>query len=223
MISTEQALTRIPLLNSLSPEEHSILTSGATVQEARDGQMLAKTDEKVTRISFIVEGGAKVCRATSEGKEVTIALLGAGAHIGVVSYFSKAKRTTDVIATCRSILLHFDVKALDKHLRLFPALTYRLLISLSQRLNQTAAHLAEDGLFDLNQRLALRLFEMAELVEWENGQKLLVRQRPSHQELANLLGVTREAVTRALKFLDTTGHIEIIDNQVLVNSTPVEG
>ena len=219
-IEIQQAFNKIELLKSLPMQEIANLSKFATIKSVSNGRFLSRSGDAVNEISFILEGAAKVCRASEDGKEVTIALLAAGTHIGIVSLLSGAKRTTDVIATCKSSFLVFEAVQFEQHLRIFPGLTYSLLHSLSGRLEQTTQHLTENSLYDLNRRLALRLLEMAELVELDESERLLVRQRPSHQELANMLGVSREAITRALRYLESKDHIEIADNQVFINSTP---
>lgn len=220
MTDVQEAFDRILVLKELPREEKEALVRAARVDRVPGGRFLSRAGSPVKEISFIIDGYVKICKSDSNGKEATVALLGPGAHIGLVSLLSGNGRSTDVITTCRTSLLSFDAGQFRTFLRHLPNLSHSLLVSVALRLNQTSNHLIELALFDLARRLALRLFEMAEVVELGEGAHLLVRQRPSHQELANMLGASREAVTRALKQLEIEGHIVVDDDQVFVVSTP---
>ena len=220
MIELEQAFNRMAVLRDLLGEERAILLHTARVEQLPGGKFISRKGSPVTEISFVIDGQIKICRSDSNGKEATIALLGPGAHIGLVSLLSGNERSTDVITTCRTSLLSFDADRFQKFLQHMPSLSYKMLTSVSNRLEQTSNHLVELSLYDLSRRLALRLFEMAEVVEFSEEARLLVRQRPSHQELANMLGASREAVTRSLKQLEIDGNIIVEDDQVFVLSTP---
>ena len=221
MISAAEAFARIELLHALPAGERADLERIGGISNAPNGKYLVRAGSAPAQVSILVEGGARVCQANAQGKEETIALLGPGAHIGVVSLLTGSKRATDVIATCRCTLLSFEAKAFSTHLKKHSTLSHRLLESLAARLNETSRHMAENALYSLDQRLALRLLELSEVVELGGEERLLVRQRPSHQELANMLGASREAVTRALRSLEGQGHISVADDQVFVISTPL--
>ncbi len=223
MSQIEDAFNRIRLFKQLPSVERAELIRIARIEQVPSGKFLARKGDPVSEISFLISGALKLCEASPEGKEITIALLGPGAHVGVVSLLGDGKRTTDIIATCRSSLLCFDARVFEKELRRGAQLSYGLLVSVAQRLRETSRHLAESALYTLSSRLALRLLELAEVVELDGEERLLVRQRPSHQELANLLGASREAVTRALGQLEAGGHIRLEDNQVWVYSSAGEG
>ncbi len=223
MHELELAFTKIPLFQNLPLEEKQKLLSIGRLKFASAGKFLTRAGQPVTEVSFILEGGVRLSQASSEGKEVTIALLGPGAHIGVVSSICDIPRNTDVIATSKCSLLFFEASQFLSCLATLPSLAFSMVKSLSQRLNQTSQHLAEHALYELNHRLVLRLLEIAEIVEWDGEEKILVRERPSHQELAHLLGVSREAISRSLKYLEDQKHISVLDDQIIVISTPLEG
>lgn len=206
--------------DSLTQADREALMANAIRRKVRRGTFLSRARTTVTEILILLEGNAKICRATASGKETTIALLGPGAHIGIMTLLTKTARADDVIATCSCQVLAIDAKRFCKLLQVSPSLSFQVMLSLAERLKQTSLHLAENALYGLPQRLALRLFELAELVEFDGKQCLLVRQRPSHQELANMLGVTREAITRALQQLEREEHIIVDDSQIFITSTP---
>jgi CRP/FNR family cyclic AMP-dependent transcriptional regulator len=209
-----------PFFSALTPADREAVIAIATTRKVRSGFFLGRAGTPVTEIFILVDGAAKVCRAVDSGKEVTIALLGPGAHIGVTSLLTNAQRVDDVVATCACHVLAIDASAFRALLQRSSTLSYHMLLSLAERLKQTSQHLADNALYALTQRLALRLFELAQVTDFGGEERLLIRQRPSHQELANMLGVSREAITRALHELEKGKHIRIDEDQIFVISTP---
>jgi len=220
MSEVVKAFEQIRVLRELPDREKAALMQYGRIEKVPGGKFISRAGSPVKDVSFLIDGHVKICKSDSNGKEATLALLGPGAHIGLVSLLSGKGRSTDVITTCRANLLSFDARNFQSLLRQLPNLSYLLLMSVAMRLEQTSSHFVELALFDLSRRLALRLFELAEVVDLGEGSRLLVRQRPSHQELANMLGASREAVTRSLKQLEMDGHIHVDDNQVFIVSTP---
>ena len=220
MDEIRRGISQIPILKGLPAKEQELLAGICKLEKASRGKFLAHAGGVTKDILFLIDGAVKLSQSTPEGKEMIIALLGPGEHVGMVSLLTGVQRPNDVIVTCRSNFLRINAVDFKKILHSLPALSYELLLSLAKRLEQTSRHLAEISLYNLDLRLALRLLELAVIVDIEDRECLLVRQRPSHQDLADLLGVSREAITRSLKKLETDGHIEIADDQIRILSTP---
>lgn len=216
----DTALRRVNFLCALGDEQRERFRSHSSIVKVPAGRLLAKVGSLAEEIYFILQGGAKISNTSREGKEALVAVLPPGAHIGLVSLLSSLPRTTDVLTTCRCTLLRIDGRFFHAELQRSPQLCHSFLCSLAFRLEQTSRHFMEVAILSLNHRLFARLFELAVPTEFDGVEKLLVRERPSHQDLANMLGSSREAITRSLRQLEEAGNIVVEDNQVFVISTP---
>lgn len=214
------ALGSLELLSALRDEDRLRFAAKAQLVEVAPNRILVKVGTVASEVYFVLKGSMKVSTVGRDGKEAIIALLQPGAHIGLVSLLSQISRTTDCVATTRTQLLKIDGDFFLAEIKRLPALSFELMRSLAVRLEQTSRHFTELAILSLPHRLFARLYELADSVPFDDGEQLIVRERPVHQELASMLGVTREAITRTLKLLEDEGNIVVSEDQIFIVSVP---
>lgn len=215
----QQIFIRIPLFADLPQQVIEELISLSKTVLFPKGKFIARQGSQVDFLYFIISGNIKIVQANEKGKELNLALLGAGDHIGLSSMFSGNSRNTDVISVSKSELIQIPSDAFQELLKHNAALSFKLLESVSKRLFETSRHLAESHLCSLEQRLTIRLLEMAEPTEFEEDNLLIINELPSHQELAAMLGVSRESITRTLINLESRGYIETENGQLFLTAS----
>jgi CRP/FNR family cyclic AMP-dependent transcriptional regulator len=97
-----------------------------------------------------------------------------------------------------------------------PQIAVSLLEELASRLRRTDDQVEGLALLDVHHRVAKTLLRMAEDGEQKSPEGILIRKRPTHQQLANMAGTTRETVTRTLKQLQDEGYIRISGRQIFI-------
>jgi CRP/FNR family cyclic AMP-dependent transcriptional regulator len=102
-----------------------------------------------------------------------------------------------------------------------PGLSFALMKELALRLRAASAKIGDLALYDVYRRVARTLKSMAK-PEIENDEEaLVIDERPTHQELANMVGTSREMVTRALKGLEEDGCITVESKRIKVIKMPI--
>lgn len=213
-------LAGLKVFAGLTEQARAEILAEATVKEVKSGGFLMRKGQEGSEVFFLLQGRAKVCRADAKGKEVIIGLLGRGAVIGEIAVLANVPRTADVVALSRCTLLRLSRDSFLKQVGRHAGLGLALLRSCAVMLGRATERISDLTLSDVRVRIVHVLVEMGALVEEDGEEHLIVRERPTHQTLASMIGASRETVTRALSELEADGHIVVEDERVRIFSVP---
>jgi CRP-like cAMP-binding protein len=203
-------------LKDLSDKELTALAKVVVPDNAQAGQYITKEGSKGDGIIILFEGKAKVCKAGERGKQSIIALFGRGGIFGEMSLLTGASRSASLLAVNNCKFFRLSPEDFSKHIKNYSGFSMAIMRSLAVRLRVTSQKLLELSVHDLPTRLIRTLTSMAVPCETMKGMAMQVRERPRHKDLADLLGCTREAVTRAFKTLEEAGVILVEGQQVFI-------
>jgi len=170
------------------------------------GTLLAAQDEPGDALFIVYSGRLKVAVAGDNGREVTLALLRPGDVFGEVSLLDGSPRTANVVAAVDTQVLVLSREAFLEHMRACPQTALNLMKELARRLRRADETIVGLALQDVEGRLSRTLARLAREegdVSVEGG--LLLRRRPTQQELANMVGSSRETVSRTFSSLIRRG------------------
>ncbi len=201
-------LSRTELFGGL---EHGLLKQLAAIAEFRvlsANATIARKGDPGTHLFVIRSGRVKFTAGSSDGREVTLNLLGPGAVFGEVAFADGGTRTADIIAVEPVELLALARRDLLPFLQSHPEIMLQMLAVLSQRLRWMTENFEDSAFLDLPTRLAKRLVFLAHHFGFDTprGRRLAVAL--PHKELASHMNVARESITRALQRWRTAGLIE---------------
>jgi len=162
-----------------------------------------------TKTVFLIKRGrVRIARTTADGKEVTVAMLGPGDMFGEDALFGETERKT--IATCMEETLICKAQADDLFGLLAgnSALALNVAQMLSDRLGEAAATIEDLAYAKISDRL-VHLFErLADEVGRSTADGTFLDLRLTHQDIASIIGSTRETVSLELNQLVRAGHIK---------------
>ncbi len=200
-------LRSIPILAELSEEELERLSQVTHMKKAKKGAYIIHKSDPGSDLMFVADGKAKVSIVSDEGKEVVIALFGRGDFFGEVSVITGEPRSADVVAMEDTVIYYLSSQDFHPHIEKFPGLSRELLRELALRVSASSSKIADLVLYDVYRRVARTLLRIAEPVQEGDKKIHQIEKRPTHQELAAMVGTSREMVTRALKGLEEDGCI----------------
>ena len=177
--------------------EEELATFCPTVQ-FRPGDVIYSPYQFDTVAYFIKEGSAKLYHLDESGKRLTLAILREGQLFGEMALVSGEHRELSAEAMDELVCWEIDREALERRARENPELMYDLLCLFLQRMNEVQVRLQEMVFKDLETRLARTLLHLASQHGLDRGDRLEIDLRITHQELAELVGGTRENVTTLL-------------------------
>jgi CRP/FNR family cyclic AMP-dependent transcriptional regulator len=204
-------LDRIPLFAALTPEAVATLEQHSAVRNFRKNTVVIQKGDESSTLYAVVEGRLKVSISDNEGKEVILNTLGPGDHFGELAILGEGPRTATVITLEDSRLLTMSRSAFLDCLGKHPDIALALIRHLADRVGQLTEQVASLALRDVYSRVRETL--TANAVE-EDGK--LVTGRFTQSEIAQMVGSSREMVSRIFKELREGGYISLDDKRVTI-------
>lgn len=178
-----------------------------TVRRIPGGNPIVTQEEGGDALYIMHSGRAKVVVFGENGREVTLAVLHSSDIFGEMSLFDGRSRSANVVALEPSTTLLLSRDDLLRHVSAHPQTALNLLGEMSRRLRRADESIAELALCDVEERLIRHLIRMAREDATEQADGLLIRRRPTQQDLANMVGSCRETVSRTFNSLARRGLI----------------
>ncbi|MEZ4752767.1 MAG: Crp/Fnr family transcriptional regulator [Bdellovibrionota bacterium] len=207
-------LDLIPIFSKLEANEKQSLEAMLQSRTYEKGSHLMKFGEVGDEMMFIVSGMVNVSLLNDEGKEFIITRLGPGEMLGELALITGDTRSADIVAIEDSVVFILSKSDFLTHAKNYSGMSLCLLIALARRLSYSTQKSGELALLDVYHRLAKVLNEMVD--ESDN----IISARPTHQELAAMVGTSREVVSRALKNMEQQDSIKIDGKRIIINHLP---
>ena len=202
-----QELKSVPLFASLNKDELRFVAQQADEVDVQAGKSLAAEGRFAYEFFVIEDGTAEVTR---EGKHV--ATLGPGDFFGEMSMIDKQPRSASVTTLEASTFLVLTHIAFERCVEQVPRIAQLVMQCLAQRVREADRKIGTLALMDVYGRVASTLLELS---VYSDG-KLMVGEKLSQQDLANMVGASREMVNRILKDLSDRGFISIESKAITI-------
>jgi CRP/FNR family cyclic AMP-dependent transcriptional regulator len=212
----DEVVRRAPLFEALdSDDAEALLTQMSPVRMER-GDILFREGESGDSLYVIGEGKIKLGRSSSDGRENLVAILGPGEMFGELSLFDPGPRTMTATAVAETQLMGLGNDSLTGLLTGRPEVAKALLAALAKRLRRTNEHLADLVFTDVPGRVAKALLDLAERFGRPVDNGVMVSHDLTQEELAQLVGASRETVNKALADFATRGWLKLEARAVLL-------
>ena len=200
----------------LSQETLGDLAKRVWQKEADAGTVIVNQEDTGDQLFVIVSGKVKVVLYGETGREIILSILRGGDFFGEMSLLDRQPRSANVVAVEDSQLLGLDRDAFQTHLSAHPQTALAILAEMSRRLRHADEVIGNLALLDVYARVARTIRDMAQKQGEPVDGGLLIRERPTQQEIAGLIGTSRETVSRALNDFTRRGLLEMSGKQILV-------
>lgn len=215
----ESILAQVPLFSDLPDEGLAELATKLHRRRFEHDQIIFHKNDPGSTLYIIISGKVKIALPSSDGENVLVALLSTGDFFGELSLFDGEPRSATSIATEPTDILTLDRDDLIKYLSESPKASTAILAELSLRLRRTDELLSDAAFCNLSTRLSKRILDLSDRYGQpnENGETK-INMRLRQQDLADMVGATRESVNKMLKtykqkkLIDVQrGYITILD------------
>lgn len=213
---TSDPVHAAPLFESLDEETTRALRAAMVEVRLRRGEVLFAEGEPGDRSYVIAEGKIKLGHTAPDGRETIIAVLGPGEMLGELSLFDPGPRAATATAIAPSRLLEMRHEDLQVFLEGRPQLSAQLLQGLAQRLRRTNAALADLVFSDVPGRVAKALLDLASRFGERVDEGVRVVHDLTQEELAQLVGASRETVNKALAEFGNRGWLRLEGRAVVI-------
>jgi CRP/FNR family transcriptional regulator len=216
---SDDVLRETPLFESLSEEDASALRSGIIDVHLDRGERLFTEGDAGDKLYIILTGKIKLSRAAPDGRENLLSVHGPGEMFGELSLFDPTPRTASATAVTDATLAALTHVDLRSWLATRPEVAMHMLGALAQRLRRINEIKADLVFTDVPGRVAKALLDLANRfgVQQEGG--IQVNHDLTQEELAQLVGASRETVNKALADFAARGWIQLAAKSVLLVDT----
>ena len=212
MLSNLDLIRRVPLFSLLTVEQAQGIADSVVKRRFRRGELVVEHGRKSNALYILLTGRARVLTADSRGREVILAVLQSGDYVGEMSLIDNEPHSATVRAEVQTDMLILGRNEFARCLPESSSLSYAILRGLVARLRAADRQIESLALLDVYGRVARALLDMAE----DEGELRVIRNKVSRQDLAKVVGASREMVSRVMKDLEERGMIETRDNGSVV-------
>lgn len=214
----QSALREVPLFSEFSAQELKVLEKTSEILKFDKNQEIVHRDETGDTFFFILDGKVKVILTGNDDKEFIVDVLRTRDFFGELSLLDGEPRSATVVAlqTTEVLCLRRDdfIDAIKKH----PEICIKMMIDLSRRLRKSNQHIENLVFKDVCSRLAKMLMSQADATGISRDNSVFLQLEYSRTEMANLIGTTRETLTRALKTLQGMGFLKVKQKTILITN-----
>lgn len=201
-MTERRILETTQLLGALPPEALETLRTKSTLRDVARNEVLFRQGEAASELFGIVTGRVAILTKSPDGRESLVAVLEEGALFGELSLFDDGPRSADARALEATQLLVLDHAAVRAAIEAQPQLLWVIVRMFARRLRATDDSLADAVFLDVPARTAKRLLEIA-------GSEDQFRLPMTQEDLAGLVGASRERVNKALSLFTKLGWLSV--------------
>jgi CRP/FNR family transcriptional regulator, cyclic AMP receptor protein len=219
MAHEDDPLSQAPLFEALSEADARALRANvATVVLSRGDRLFSEGDDG-DKLYIILKGKIKLTRAAPDGRENLLSVHGPGEMFGELSLFDISPRTASATAITDTTLAGLGHADLRAFLASRPEVAMHMLGALAQRLRRINDIKADLVFTDVPGRVAKALLDLSERFGVQQETGIQVNHDLTQEELAQLVGASRETVNKALADFAARGWIQLSAKSVLLLDT----
>jgi CRP/FNR family cyclic AMP-dependent transcriptional regulator len=210
-VSLIPILQRVPLFSQLSAAELQRVVDVARERAYPRNSVILFEDDPGDALYVVATGQVKVVLIGEDGREVILSVMGPGEFFGEMSLLDDEPRSAHVIAMEDSSLAVLRREDFESILTATPQIALALLRELSRRLRRADEKVGSLVLLDVQGRVARLLLDMA----GEEGGERITR-RLTHHTIAQMIGSSRETVSRTMRDLTDKGLIAVQRRDIVI-------
>jgi CRP/FNR family cyclic AMP-dependent transcriptional regulator len=205
-------LKAVPLFSSCPDEQLRMLAAVVTRKSTPRSTTVMASGDVTDSLYIVLSGRLKVLMSDAEGKEVILSILGPGEFFGEMGLLDDSPRSASVVSIEPCELLSITKRDFKKCLAENFAMALAVMRGLVRRLREADRKIGSLALLDVYGRVARLLLDMSETVE---GEKIVTKRLPK-QDIAKMIGASREMVSRVMKDLQMGGYIEMRGSNIVL-------
>ncbi|MBI5543851.1 MAG: Crp/Fnr family transcriptional regulator [Deltaproteobacteria bacterium] len=214
-----ELLKRVTIFADLDDAALVTLERIAVERQYPRESVIVSQEDRGDALFVVCSGKVKVVLYGRSGREVILSVFKPGDFFGEMSLLDNQPRSANVIALESSTLLVIERRSFADQLANHPNLALGVLAELSRRLRRADAIIGNLALLDVYGRVARYLRELAKTEGEPESGSVVIRQRPTQQEIASMIGTSRETVSRALSEFQRRGFLELSGRRIILRAS----
>ena len=205
-------LKNISLFSSLKNGELKDLKAVVFKKKFPKNTIIFSEGDSSDSLYIVSSGKVKAVIHDEEGKEIILNLHGEGEYFGEMALIDGEPRSATIMTKEPTELLVISRKDFKRVVTSNPEMAFNLLAGVTRRLRRATQKIEGFAFLDVYGRIAKILKQYAR----KEGEKLVIEEKFTHQEIANMVGASREMVSRILKELTVGGFITVDKKRITI-------
>ncbi|MEY2632502.1 MAG: hypothetical protein RIR00_1156 [Pseudomonadota bacterium] len=201
MAVSELLLQQVPFYAGMSAACRTVCAQRVNLRNVAKGEVIARYGEVADDLLVLFNGRAYVYWVDEDGREVIFDTLSKGSLIGEISLLDREQRSANVVMVEDGTLLALNGAMFYELMERFNDFSANLLREMAGRLRRANAMIGNLALLDVYGRVARWLLDNSEPM----GSHRVIERQPTRQDLAKMVGATREMVTKVMRDLERCG------------------
>ncbi len=212
----EVVVRKAPIFSGLDESAAASLRASMTLVKLRKGQSLFKEGDDGDHLFIVSNGKVKLGTKSPDGRENLLMILGPGDMFGDLSLFDSGPRTATATAVTDTKLLSLGQDKVIPWVKEHPEVSLHLLARLASRLRRTNEVVGDLVFSDVPGRVAKALIDLGVKFGEKREEGLFVNHDLTQEELAQLVGASRETVNKALADFAQRGWLRLEARAVMI-------
>lgn len=208
-LSRKDYLRRTPVFSSLSDEELEKIVPLVIKRKLRKNTVIFHESDPASAFYLVKTGRIKIYKVSRDGREQVLSLLGDGQIFGDVPTFDGGPYPATAATMTDSEIYLINREDFNNMVRRNPEIALKIIQALGGRLRQALDLIRDLSFKQVPHRLAGLLLKLEREYGQETGEGVLISLPLSRQDLADIVGTSRETVTRELKKMERAGMLGI--------------
>lgn len=209
-------LAAVELFYDLSFNDRKVVADKCRGMKFAAGDTITSHNDVDNDVYFIISGRVKVAIYSASGKEICFRNQAAGEMFGEIAAVDNKSRSAYVTALSETVLAAMSADCFLWLLQLYPSIMTRTLARFAQLIRLLSERVVEFSSLDVRNRIHAELLRMA-WQNMDNANTATISPAPKHVELASRISSHREAITRELTQLTSSGLIHKGKNSLRIN------
>ncbi len=216
MTTSAELLRKVPLLAGLTDADREALAAAVSRRRYRKGDIVCQKEEPGHALFIVERGSVRIYLPSAQGNDLILAVLGTGDFFGDISLLDGQPRSASASAVGEATILTLERADFIALITRRPAAAMAVLEAVARRLRETDEMASDLAFLDVAGRLAKKLVELASSHGVERADGILIDLPVTQEELANMIGVTRESVNRNLSDFRRRGLIKNQGRKIVI-------
>lgn len=204
MLTNLDLIRRVPLFAKLTPDQATMLSHSVVKRRLKRGELIVEQGKKSNSLYIILAGRARVVMTDRKSREVILATLNPGDYVGEMSLIDNKPHSASVETEIQTDVLVLGRYEFTRCLEENTATAQSVMAGLVQRLRKADDKINSLALLDVYGRVAKVLMNFAEA---DGLKQMVIRDKITRQDIAKMVGASREMVSRVMRDFEEQGLI----------------
>ena len=216
---TIEKLRDVSFFQALEDDALQLFLNHGTIRAYPRHTVVINEGDDSCSLYIVLDGKLKVYLSDESGREIILGLEGPGGYIGEVSLLDSEPRSASVMTLEKTRCLVISKDNFHECLRNYPDVAIGVIGGLTHRIRSLLGNVRNLGLKNVYRRLVSVLLDMSQPC----GEVSVLTEKLTHQDTADMIGASREMVSRILRDLITGGYISVENKSITIHRTPPAG